>query len=229
MSWMRVGLFLFVLVACGGEKKQGELGADCYPNGTCNVTLACVGGLCVGGTPDAAVDARAGTGSDAAEPEDAHVDASIHPPDASIDARPDAPPDAYCDATQTMNLPDGHHNAGQTCLTAGCHLIGNTGAGAPEFSYAGTLYRDLQATNAFPGATIEIATGGTTHKVITATNGNFFIPKALATPPSAAMPASALASGCPSTMTMTGQLVDNGGNCNNCHRTGGTTTPIYLP
>ena len=43
------------------------------------------------------------------------------------------------------------------------------------------------------------------------------------------MTATTKASGCPDTTPMSGALVDNGGNCNNCHRTGGTTTPMHLP
>ncbi len=76
IGWALVAL----LAACGGENKaqqaQGEIGGHCYPNGTCNVTLDCVGGICI-----AAVDA----GVDAAV--DAMVDAAIDaPPDAAIDA-----------------------------------------------------------------------------------------------------------------------------------------------
>ena len=216
------------VVGCGGGKKAGELGADCYPNGTCNVTLACVGGLCIAAAADAAVG-DSPRGSDADSHVDAMVDGSTVSVDAAIDAVPDAPPDAYCDALQTMNIPDGHHNAGQTCLQAGCHLIGNTGAGAPEYSFAGTLYHDVNGSMPFGGATIEVSVSSQVHKLVTASNGNFFITSALASPPTAAAPGTALASACPNTNTMAGQLVDNGGNCNNCHRTGGTTTPLYLP
>jgi hypothetical protein len=134
-----------------------------------------------------------------------------------------------CDAIQSANLSDGHHNAGQSCLQAGCHLIGNTGAGAPEYSYGGTLYRDATGASPFPGATIEVVLGGTTYKMVAQQNGNFYLPKALGNPPTAATTGQTLASGCPSANhPMSGALVDNGGNCNNCHRTGGTTSPIYL-
>jgi hypothetical protein len=132
-----------------------------------------------------------------------------------------------CDPV-SANAADGHHNAGQTCQQVGCHLVGNTGAGAPEYSISGTLWRDSGGASPYPGATIEITVGGTTHKIITASNGNFFLPPALAPAPTAAAPGTTKASACPSTLPMTEQLVDNGGNCNNCHRTGGTTTPIYL-
>lgn len=132
-----------------------------------------------------------------------------------------------CDQV-AANAPDGHHNAGQACLQSGCHLIGNTGANAPEYSYAGTLWRDAGGASPYPGATIEIVVGGTTHKIVTATNGNFMLPPALAPAPTNGAPGTTKASACPSTTPMNGQLVDNGGNCNNCHRTGGTTTPINL-
>jgi hypothetical protein len=134
-----------------------------------------------------------------------------------------------CDPVQSANLSDGHHNAGQSCLQAGCHLIGNAGAGAPEYSYGGTLYRDATGASAFPGATIEVVVGGMTYKMVAQQNGNFYLPKALGNPPTAATTGQTLASGCPSANhPMSGALVDNGGNCNNCHRTGGTTSPIYL-
>jgi hypothetical protein len=132
-----------------------------------------------------------------------------------------------CDAVSNTP-PDGHHNAGQTCLQSGCHLVGQAGANAPEYSVAGTLWRDSGGASPYPGATIEITVGGTTRKIVTASNGNFFSTPQLTTAPTAGTPGTTKASACPSTTPMSGQLVDNGGNCNNCHRTGGTTTPIYL-
>ena len=129
----------------------------------------------------------------------------------------------------SANLPAAHHNAGQTCLTAGCHLIGNTGANAPAYAVGGTLYRDAQGTNPYAGATITVTVGGTKHTAVTASDGNFYITSALfTTPPSAAMTGTTNASACPSTNAMSGLLVDNGGNCNNCHKNGGTTSPIFI-
>jgi hypothetical protein len=67
---------LVVLAACGSNKDDdGELGAHCYPNATCNVGLTCNGGICL--VTDAAVDA----------PADVMIDA---PPDAFV-----CPTDAY--------------------------------------------------------------------------------------------------------------------------------------
>jgi hypothetical protein len=156
-------------------------------------------------------------------------------PDGSVTGGTDAPgggsgSGSNCEAINATP-PDGHHNAGQTCLAAGCHLIGNAGAGAPEFSAAGTIYKDTAGTTPYPGATVIITVGGTTHKMYAASTGapgNFYIAKALATPPSAAMPGTTKASACPNTSAMSENLVDNGGNCNNCHRTGGTTLPLYV-
>jgi len=127
--------------------------------------------------------------------------------------------------------PDGHHNPGQTCIAAGCHLQGQTGTNAPAWSYAGTLYKEAAGTNPFPGATILVKLGGTEKKVITATNGNFwFVPGAAGLdPPTNTATANAKASGCPDTTPMVGALVQGGGNCNNCHKIGGTTSPIHLP
>lgn len=127
------------------------------------------------------------------------------------------------------NLPTAHHNAGMTCLQGGCHLTGNTGANAPAYAVAGTLYRDPQGTNAYAGATITVTVGGTKHTAVTASDGNFYITSALMQqPPTNAMTGTTNASACPSTNAMSGLLVDNGGNCNNCHRTGGTTLPLYV-
>ena len=139
-------------------------------------------------------------------------------------------PGSNCDAI-VATPPTDHHNSGQACLQAGCHLIGNTGPSAPEYSYAGTLYRDATGASVFPGATIEITIGGSTHKLVTGDMGNFQIPPALAAAPTNAAPGNALASGCPlANKPMTGQLVQNGGNCNNCHNLTGTAQapPVYL-
>ena len=54
-------LVLMALVACGsGGSDTGEVGAACYPNGTCNVGLSCFQGSCVPADAaflDAAIDA----------------------------------------------------------------------------------------------------------------------------------------------------------------------------
>jgi hypothetical protein len=60
-------------VGCGQPTNQGSLGAHCYPNGTCDVTLSCNGGVCIRADAAVAIDA----------PADAAIDA---PADAAIDA-----------------------------------------------------------------------------------------------------------------------------------------------
>lgn len=148
-----------------------------------------------------------------------------------------------CEQVNTATAPDGHHNAGMSCMQVGCHLIGNAGAGAPEYSYAGTLYKDLQGTQPYAGGTVIITVGGQTYKMVAAATddlattgtpgiGNFWIPAALATPSTAAMTGSTKASACPTTMPMATPLVDNGGNCNNCHTNPGTqgaAGKVYVP
>jgi hypothetical protein len=136
---------------------------------------------------------------------------------------------ANCENLTTPNG-DGHHNAANACIVAGCHLEGQTGAGAPAYSYGGTVYKDAAGTQPYAGATILITMGGTTHKLISATNGNFFYTPALLPSPTNANTANAAASVCPDKTAMTGALVQGGGNCNNCHKTaGGQAPPIHIP
>ena len=129
--------------------------------------------------------------------------------------------------------PAGHHNPGMGCMTAGgCHNSAlGLGVAAPAYAYGGTLYRDSAGTQPFAGATIFVKLGATEKKVITADNGNFWVVPGAAglDPPSIAMQATTKASGCPDTAPMIGTLQQGGGNCNNCHRNGGTTLPIHLP
>jgi hypothetical protein len=152
------------------------------------------------------------------------------PVDAALDARPDAPPDAYC-AAVSASPPDGHHNDGQSCIVAGCHLTGQTGTNAPPYAYAGTLFTTSAGTTPIAGATVSITLDGVEKSVITATNGNFFMPGGVAglDPPTNTSTATTRASGCPYSVAMSGTLVQGGGNCNTCHRIGGVTAPIHLP
>jgi hypothetical protein len=46
---------VIAMVAACGAPSDGALHGACYPNGTCNVTLTCVRGTCVGFPADAAV------------------------------------------------------------------------------------------------------------------------------------------------------------------------------
>ena len=127
--------------------------------------------------------------------------------------------------------PDGHHNEGMGCRTGGaCHNAQlGLGTNAPEFSVAGTVYKDTAGTLPYGGATIIVTIGGTTKKTIAATNGNFWFVPALLPGPTATMTGTTSASACPITTAMSGLLVGGGGDCNNCHRNGGgTTLPVYV-
>src|SRR4051794_1700826 len=64
--------------------------------------------------------------------------------------------------------PTDHHNAGMGCMTAtGCHNAGlGLGAGAPEYSCGGTVYKDAAGTQPASGATILVTLNGVTKKLI---------------------------------------------------------------
>jgi hypothetical protein len=104
------------------------------------------------------------------------------------------------------------------------------GTGAPEYSIAGTVYKDRLATMPYPGATILVNMGGTTRKAVAADNGNFWFVPALQPAPSATMTAMTSASACPTTTQMGGLLVGGGGDCNsgNCHAPGSAQGAVYI-
>lgn len=116
----------------------------------------------------------------------------------------------------------GTSNAGQTCIAGGCHLEGNLGTGATAFAFVGTLYTSPAATTVVTGATIQVKTAAETLTAVTDADGNFIFRGAVT------FPATTLVTRCPSSIPMIAPLQSGGGNCNNCHRPGGTTTPIYL-
>lgn len=124
------------------------------------------------------------------------------------------------------NGDDGHHNAGMACIASGCHLAAAPGAGATPWAYAGTLYKSDGVTPVV-GATIIISNGaGTPMTATTGANGNFHFAAPPTIPPSANTKTSV--SGCPDVKAMNGAITPGNGNCNNCHRPGGTTTTIKL-
>lgn len=127
--------------------------------------------------------------------------------------------------------PGDHHNAGMGCMTsAGCHSTVGTGAAAPAYSYAGTVYRDAAGTQPYPGATILVTLGGTTKKLIAGNLGNFQITPAELAAPTAAATAQTTATVCPAASVMQTKLQAAGdGDCNNCHRPGGMTDRIHIP
>jgi hypothetical protein len=69
----------FVLLGCGGDNSnQGQVGGHCYPNGTCDVGLSCVAGVCLAldaplfhdAAIDATIDALACSDDSPLEPND---------------------------------------------------------------------------------------------------------------------------------------------------------------
>jgi hypothetical protein len=127
-------------------------------------------------------------------------------------------------APKHTHADDGSSKQGQACTAAGCHLIASPGAGAPGFSFAGTVFTAIDAVTPKPGATIKVIAGGTTLTTVSDEDGNFYSTQ------TATLPGTTLATACPTLSPMVGQIqVSGGGNCNNCHTlTGGTTTPIYV-
>ena len=121
-------------------------------------------------------------------------------------------------ATSCIKLtspPDsGHHNAGDACLS--CH----NGGKATLFTFAGMLYNAAVNGSAIAGATIEVIDAkGTTARIVTSSNGNFYTSTAL-TPPFTTR-----ASGCPNNAAMVGKAT---GDCNSsgCHT---SAMRIHLP
>lgn len=103
---------------------------------------------------------------------------------------------------------DGHHNAGQPCLTSGCHRNG----GGPVFTVGGTLFTDRGGNGLVGGATIVVVDGdGVTAKLVTASNGNFWTSQPLAPP------LLVRASQCPNDVPMIS--LSQSGDCNSasCH------------
>lgn len=123
-----------------------------------------------------------------------------------------------------LHLAGGTSNKDQSCVAGGCHLTGNLGAGAPAFTFAGTVYKaDHTTPNA--GANITIYPNGTgagtpALTLIADTDGNFYTSEAMPT-----FPATTAASACPDIQRMATLLSASsasGPNCNGCHIPGGT-------
>lgn len=105
------------------------------------------------------------------------------------------------------------------CMQAGCHLAGGAG---PTFTFAGTVSTAPDGITPKPGATIKVEAGGTTISAVADEDGNFYSTQTIT------LPAKTLATACPTVAPMVGMIVTGGGNCNNCHVTGGTTLPVYV-
>src|SRR3954468_4908438 len=130
------------------------------------------------------------------------------------------PNDPNCIAAATPTI-DGHHNAGQACLS--CH-DGNT-AGANKFTAAGTLYDKLSLAAGAAGksgVTIEITDANGTKVSVVSANlgaaGNFWTDQPLV------FPLKVRASQCPADRPMSASLAANANNAaagdGNCSRTG---------
>lgn len=147
------------------------------------------------------------------DPYQRDVDAAVESPDADL-GTPDAPIQEACEPAATI-LPNGNHNAGAACLT--CH----DGTGAPLWTVAGTIYTSAAGTTPLEAATIIVTDAdGVEHKLVSATNGNFY------TAATIAFPVTVKASKCPDTEQMGNQPAI--GDCNSCH-TGGGQGRIHLP
>ena len=120
-----------------------------------------------------------------------------------------------CEPAATV-IPDGHHNAGQACLT--CH----NGNGAPAFTVAGTLYSSGAGILGVSGATIRVTdAAGTEIKIVTANDGNFYTSQAVQ------LPLTVAATKCPDLHAMPGTA--NSGDCNGCHSAGAAQGRVHLP
>jgi cytochrome c5 len=147
------------------------------------------------------------------------------PPDAAVQVQqPDAAPlpdaAATCDEPSTLQI-DGRHNAGQACQT--CHFTGV--AGAPNFTFAGTMYATRDGGQGVVGATIHITdANGMEDTIITGSYGNFYSKKTYA------YPIKVTASSCPDTAPMFTE-VPRPGDCNTsgCHTTADVSGRIHLP
>jgi hypothetical protein len=114
----------------------------------------------------------------------------------------------------TTPVQDGHHNAGQACLS--CH----NGGGPTKFTWAGTLYNAASGGATISGATIElIDAAGKIDRIVSSSDGNFYSTTTL-TPPFTVR-----ASGCPNNTAMVSKAT---GDCNSsgCHT---SAMRVHLP
>src|SRR4051812_44801274 len=105
----------------------------------------------------------------------------------------------------------GASNAGIGCVTPNCHAAGSTGPGAPEFQFAGTLYK-TGGTMPNPGATIRVKSGTMEAKAVADSAGNFYVEVGIL--PDMPFPANTFATACPTTTPMSTALGTGDGNCN---------------
>ena len=195
----------FLILGCTGEITSGQSTMYQPPN---NYT----GGSGGATRPDAS---PTGPAQPDAAPGTPAPDAAPGTP--APDAAPGTPPPDAADCIAAAGLPtpsDGHHNAGQDCLSCHANLQANL-----RWTVAGTLYGNVSGSSPVAQATIQIIdANGQIVDVATATNGNFWTLQPVA------FPVHAKASQCPSTVAMNaGQST---GSCNSCHNAG---FRIHLP
>jgi len=136
-------------------------------------------------------------------------------PDDGGDPGPDGAP-VECEPAAAV-VPNGNHNPGLACLT--CH---DGTPGRPQWTLAGTLYTDRNGAAPITAATILVTDAqGVEHRLVTASNGNFYTSEAIA------FPVRVSASKCPDTQAMTSQVAV--GDCNGCHTANASQGRIHLP
>jgi hypothetical protein len=149
-------------------------------------------------------------------------DAGAAADDGSVNPTTDsgASPDLTDCVPQSASAIDGHHNAGQDCLT--CH--NGATAGAPKFYLGGTLYSAATGGTAVSQANIVItdANNQTINLVTASLNapGNFYYDQPVA------FPIQVKASSCPTTVPMVSAVQSTGGGCTSCHN---AQMQIHLP
>lgn len=115
----------------------------------------------------------------------------------------------------------GSANNGMDCLASGCHNQTSLGAGAPAFSYAGTLYNQAH-TMTVPNTRVIIKINGMEGHLTTDADGNFYDEQTL---PDPSITMTAQVQACPGPVSMSGPLVAGGGSCNSsaCHQQPGSS------
>jgi hypothetical protein len=81
-------------------------------------------------------------------------------------------------AVNGRQLTDGHHRAGEDCMTSGCHLnptdSSPDGSIAPAFLFGGTVYRPSATPVGEPGVEVGIRAAQAFYSTCSASNGNFW-------------------------------------------------------
>ena len=136
-------------------------------------------------------------------------------------------PDADCEASRSGG--SGHHNAGQDCISGGCH-DGTGGQGVPTFTVAGTLYQ-ADLVTPLANATITLDIGGALTKLTTSASGDSGMPGTgnFFTSDPIEFPLTTNASLCPSRVPMTNAVTMGSCNTAGCHAAASGNGRIHLP